>query len=156
MENIKLEFNQKTFLVLPNIKQKVLMACYNLLMMRNTDNAVINKDNAINNAKNKIIALEWYVPHYTPSITQQNILLNQIKKKIATELQYPETSVFMKKVNTQNFWNFELGVQEGIKVPKWIFLVFQQNDMHYNQNLSKETFYRIPVTSAQCIVGKLS
>ena len=58
-----------------------------LSLTRNTDNAVIYKGNAINNAKIKIDGIEWYVPQYTPSITQQNILMNQIMKKMATELQ---------------------------------------------------------------------
>ena len=38
---------------------------YKLTMTRNTDNAVLNKGMAINNAKNKINAIKWYVPHYT-------------------------------------------------------------------------------------------
>ena len=76
---------------------------YKLTLTRNTDNAVLNKGNAINNGKFKINAIEWYVPHYTPSITQQNKLKNQITKKMATELQYPERSVFMKEVNTHFF-----------------------------------------------------
>ena len=41
---------------------------YKLTLTRNTDNAVLNKANAINNGKVKINALEWYVPHYTPSV----------------------------------------------------------------------------------------
>ena len=36
---------------------------YKLTLTRNSDNAVLNKDNAINNAKIKINAIEWYVPH---------------------------------------------------------------------------------------------
>ena len=36
---------------------------------------------------------------------------------MTTELQYPERSVFMKEVNTQNFWTFALGTQEGINFP---------------------------------------
>ena len=36
---------------------------YKLTLIRNTDNAVLNKDNATNNAKIKINALEWYVTH---------------------------------------------------------------------------------------------
>ena len=36
---------------------------YKLTMTRNSDNAVLNKGNAINNAKTKINAVEWYVPH---------------------------------------------------------------------------------------------
>ena len=75
---------------------------YKKTLTRNTDNAVLNKDNAINNAKIKIIAIERYVPHYTPSIPQQTILLKQILSKTPTDLQYVKRSVFVKKVNTQN------------------------------------------------------
>ena len=107
---------------------------YNLTLTRNTDNAVLNKTNGINNGKNRINALEWYVPHYTPSIQQQSILSKQILNKTPTQIQYPERSVFMKEVNTQNFWTFELGTQEGINMPTWIFVAFQQNDRQHDQN----------------------
>ena len=126
---------------------------YKLTLTRITDNAVLNKGNEINNGKIKINAIEWYVPHYTPSITQQNILMNQIIKKMATEPKYPEKSVFMKEVNTQNFWTFELGTQKGINIPIWIFTVFRQSDREHDQNLNNDTFCRLPVTSAQCIIG---
>ena len=85
--------------------------CYKSTLTRNTDNAVLNKGDAANNGKIKINARDWYVPHCTPSIKQQNILMNQIIKKMATELHYPASFVFMKEVNTQNFWTFELGTQ---------------------------------------------
>ena len=65
---------------------------YKLTLTRNTDNAVLNKDNAVNNAKIKIYSIAWYVPHYTPSIQQQAILFKQITSKTPTELQYVERS----------------------------------------------------------------
>ena len=77
------------------------------------------KDNTINNAKIKINAIEWYVPHYTPSISDHAILSKQGLSKTPTEIQYVKRSVFMKEVKTQNLWTFELGTQEGIKVPIW-------------------------------------
>ena len=55
------------------------------------------------NAKIKINAIEWYVPHYIPSMSQQDILMKQIVNRIPTELQYVEKSVFVKELNTQNF-----------------------------------------------------
>ena len=122
-------------------------------MTRNTDNAVLNKGNAINIGKIKINALEWYVSHYTPSIQQQSILSKQILNKTPTQIQYPERSVFMKEVNTQNFWTFELGTQEGIKIPTWIIVAFQQNDRQHEQNLNNDTFVRLPVISAQVVIG---
>ena len=41
---------------------------YRLTLTRNTDNAVLNKNDATNNAKNKINGIKWYVPHYVPSL----------------------------------------------------------------------------------------
>ena len=126
---------------------------YKLTLTRNTDNAVLNKDNAINLGKIKIIAIEWYVPHYTPSIQQQSILSKQIINKTPTEIKYPERSVFMKEVNTQNFWTFELGTQEGINIPTWMFVAFQQNDRQHDQYLNNDTSVRLPVISAQVVIG---
>ena len=126
---------------------------YKLTLTRNTNNAVLNKDNPINIGRNKINAIEWYVPHYTPSMQQQSILSKQIINKTPTEIKYPERSVFMKEVNTQNFWTFELGTQEGINIPTWIFVGFQQNDRQNDQNLNNDTFVRLPVISAQVVIG---
>ena len=126
---------------------------YKLTLTRNTDNAVLNRGNAINNGKVKINAIEWYVPHYTPSMQQQSILSIQILNKTPTKIQYSEKSVFMKEVNTQNFWTFELGTQEGINIPTWIFVAFQQNDRQHDQNLNNDTFIRLPVISAQAVIG---
>ena len=126
---------------------------YKLTMTRNSDNAVLNKGNAINNGKIKINAIEWYVPHYTPSIQQQSILSKQILNKTPTQIQYTERSVFMKEVNTQNFWSFELGTQEGVNMPTWIFVAFQQNDRQHDQNLNNDSFVRLPVISAQVVIG---
>ena len=126
---------------------------FKLTLTRDSDNAVLNKDNAVANAKIKINALEWYVPHYIPSIHQQTILFKQIKDKTPTQLYYPERSIFMKEVIAQNFWTFELGTQEGINVPIWIIVGFQQMDRQDDQNLNNDTFVRLPVISAQCIIG---
>ena len=126
---------------------------YKLTLTRNTDNAVLNKDNAVINGRVKINSLDWYVPHYSQNLEEYTKIMNQTKKKTPTLLHYPERSVFMKEVKTQNLWTFELGTHEGINVPIWIFIAFQQNDRQNNQNLNNDTFYRPLVTSAQCIIG---
>ena len=126
---------------------------YKLTLTRNTDNAVLNKDNAVVNGRVKINSLDWYVSHYSPDLEDYIKLLTQIKKNTPTLLQYPERSVFMKEVNAQNLWVFELGTQECINVPIWIFVAFQQNDRQNDQNLNNDTFYRPLATSAQCIIG---
>ena len=90
---------------------------YKLTLTRNSDNAVLKKGDATILGKVKINAIEWFAPHCTASMSQQTLLSNPIVDKIPTELQYIERSVFMKEVNTQNLWNFELGTQEGTNVP---------------------------------------
>ena len=55
----------------------------------------------------------------------------------------------MKEVNTQNFWTFELRTQDGLNVPIWIVVGFQQRHTQDSQNLKSDTFYRPSVTSAQ-------
>ena len=113
----------------------------------------MNKTNATANGKIELNSIEWYVPHYTASLKEQVILVKQITDKIPTELPYAERSVFMKEVNTQNIWSFELGTQEGINVHIWIIVSFQQSDQQNDQNLNGVTFYRPPVTSPQCSIG---
>ena len=126
---------------------------YNLTLTRNSDNAVLNKTNATAFGKIKINSIEWYVRYYTASLKEQGILLKQITDKIPTELRYVERSVLMKEVNSQNLWSFETGTQKGVNVPIWIIVGFQQSDRQNDQNLNNDTFYRSPVTSAQCIIG---
>ena len=62
----------------------------------------MSKDNAINNDKIKIINIDLYVPLYTPSLSQEKIIMSQIVNKKPTELRYVESSVFMKEVKTQS------------------------------------------------------
>ena len=97
-----------------------------LVLTRNSDNSVLNKDKSIIIGKVKINIIELHVPHYTHSIPQQAILTKQFLSKTPTEFQYVERSVFLEEVYTQNFWSFELETQEGINIPIWIITSFQQ------------------------------
>ena len=126
---------------------------YKLTLTKNTVNAVLTKDNALNDAQTKNKAIECYVTHYTPSISNQAILFNQILSRTPTELQYVETSVFMEEVKIQNFGTFELRTQEAINVHLWNIVGFQQMDRQNSRILNNDTFNRAPVTSAQCIIG---
>ena len=126
---------------------------YKLTLTRNTDNAVLNKTATTNNAKVKINILDWYMPHYSPNLEEYNKLMNQSKKNSPTLHHYPEGSIFMKEVNTQNLSTFELGTQEGNNVPIWLFVAFQQNIRQNDQDLNNDTFCRLLVASAQCIIG---
>ena len=44
---------------------------YKLTLTRDKDNGIIHKAVGIADAKIKIDHIQWYVPHYTPSIQQQ-------------------------------------------------------------------------------------
>ena len=126
---------------------------YKLTLTRNKDEVFIDKVAGIADARIKIDHIHWYVAHYTPSIQQQNILSKQIFSKTPRELRYVQRSVFMKEVNNQNLWNLELGSQESMNVPIWIIIGFQQQDRQDSQNLNNDTFCRLPVVSAQCVIG---
>ena len=126
---------------------------YKLTLTRNKNDAVIDKAGGIAEARIKIDHIHWYVPHYTSSMQQQAVMSKQILNKTPTELRYVERSVFMKEVNNQNLWNFELGSHEYMNVPIWIIIGFQQRDRQDSQNLNNGTFCRLPVISAQCFIG---
>ena len=126
---------------------------YKLTLTRNKDEAVIEKVAGIADARIKINHVHWYVPQNTPSMSQQGIMSKQILNKLSTEFRYVERSVFMKEVNNQKLWNFELGSQENMNVPIWINLGFQQQDRQDSRNLNNDTFCRLPVVSAQCVIG---
>ena len=59
----------------------------------------------------------------------------------------------MKKVNTENFPTFEMGTQKSFKVPIWVYVAFQHMDRQNDQNLNNDTFVRLPVISAQVVIG---
>ena len=126
---------------------------YELTLTRNKDEAVIDEAVVIADARIKIDHIHWYVPHFTPSMSQQAIMSKEILNKTPTELRYVERSVFMKEVNNQNLWNFELGSQENMNVPIWIIIGFQQQDRQDSQNLNDDTFCKLPIVSAQCVIG---
>ena len=48
---------------------------YKLRLTRNKDDAVIDKAASIADARTKIDHIHWYVPHYTPSISQQSFFV---------------------------------------------------------------------------------
>ena len=126
---------------------------YKSTLTRNKGDAVLNKAEAIADARNKIDHIHWHVPYYTLSIPQQGILSEQILRKRPTEIRYIEQSVFMKEVNTKNLWNYELGSQKSMNVPICIIIGFQRPKRQDTQNLNNDTFCRLPVTSAQCIIA---
>ena len=60
---------------------------YKLTLTRNKDEAVVDKVAGIAEARIKIDHIHWYVPHYTPSMSQQAIMTKQILNKTPTRAQ---------------------------------------------------------------------
>ena len=126
---------------------------YEQTLTRIKDDSVVDKAAGIADARINIDYINWYVPHYTPSIQQQNISSKQVLSKRPIELRYVERSVFKKEVNIRNLLNVELESQESMNIPIWIVLGVQQGDRQDNRNLNNDFFCRLPVVSAQCFIG---
>ena len=133
---------------------------YKLTLQRNSDKHVLSLPAQANAAAKDALAgrviigdKSLYVPHYTPSTSNQNLMLGHIVSKNPTELTFIKTSVYMKDVTTENIWTFELGVGDGIHIHIYVIVGFLQRD-HFNQQHQKnDTFYRPSVVNAQCIIG---
>ena len=59
----------------------------------------------------------------------------------------------MKEVNTQNLWSFELGAHQNMNVPVRVIIGFQQRERQDSQKIANDTFCRLTITSAQCIIS---
>ena len=95
---------------------------YKLTLQRLSDDQVLSHV-AATNAANLALAgslfindISWFVPQYTPNISQK-LILEYIVSRAATQLTYIKGSSYSKDVTTENYWIFELGVQSGIDVP---------------------------------------
>ena len=85
-KNVKGKFHLRIMLTdvfgFANYQQKATYGIgYKLTLKSNKDEAVIDKAGGIADSRFKIDLIHWYVPHYTPSIQQQNILSKQIISK---------------------------------------------------------------------------
>ena len=85
-----------------NIKKRSTYGLGYKLTLTRKDEAALDKDAGVDDARLKIDRIYWYVPHYTPSIQQQGILSQLISIKTLMEIRYIERSVFKKEVTNQN------------------------------------------------------
>ena len=72
---------------------------YSLTLKRNNNNDPIIRDNGVDAAKIVIKDISWYIPHYVPSLENQQLVMDQILDKDPTEIFYTERTVFRKDVN---------------------------------------------------------
>ena len=102
----------------------------------------------------------WYIPHYVPSIENQQLVMDQILYKDPTELSYTERNIFRKDVNTNSSWTFELGNaggscrgSSGIESPTFVIVGFQARNKIDSQVHDNAVFDRLPISNAVCKIG---
>ena len=125
---------------------------YSLTLKRNNNNDPIIRDNGVDAAKINIKDISWYIPHYTPSMENQQLVMDQILDKDPTELYYIERVVFRKDVNTNNNWTFELG-NSGESTPTFVIVGFQARNKIDSQTHDNAIFDRLPISNAVCKIG---
>ena len=125
---------------------------YTLTLKRNNNNDPIIRDNGVDAAKINIKDISWYIPHYIPSMENQQLVMDQILDKDPTELYYMERIVFRKDVNTNNNWTFELG-NSGESTPTFVIVAFQARNKIDSQTHDNAIFDRLPISSGVCKIG---
>ena len=103
-------------------------------------------------AKVVVKDISWYIPHYVPSLENQQLVLNQILFKDPAELFYTEHTVFRKDVNTNNNWTFELGNSRE-STPTFVIVGFQARNKTDSHTHDNATFDRLSVSNAVCKIG---
>ena len=125
---------------------------YSLTLKRNNNNDPIIRDNGVDAAKIDIKDISWCIPHYTPSMENQQLVMDQILDKDPTETFYTERTVFRKDVNTNNSWTIELG-NSGESTPTYVVVGFQARNKIDSQTHDNAIFDRLPVSNAVCKIG---
>ena len=61
-----------------------------------------------------IFYVRWYVQHFTPNVSEQNIVIGQLISTSATKLAYIKRTASNKDVSTKNIRTFELEVKKEL------------------------------------------
>ena len=57
----------------------------------------------------------------------------------------------MKDLNNQTAWNIKIGSKEIMNVAICIIIKIQHRDRQDSRNLNNDTFFKLPVSFAQCL-----
>ena len=129
---------------------------YTLTLKRNTNNDAILRSVRVDVAKKVIKDIGWYIPHYVPSVENQQLVMDQILNKDPTELSYTGRIIFRKDVNTNSNWTFELGNaggSSGKESPTFVIVGFQARNKIDSQVHDNAVFDRLPISNAVCKIG---
>ena len=129
-------------------KEKVTYGLgYTLFLKRNKINDPIMKGNGVDAAKIVIKDIGWHIPHFTPSLENQQTMTYQLLNKNPTELYYMERIIFRKDVNTNKNWTFDLG-NSGKSTPTFLIVGFQARNEIDSQTHDNAKFDRLPISNA--------
>ena len=135
------------------IKKKVTWGwVYTLTLKRKYNNDPIIRTAVVDAEKIVIKDIDWYIPHFTPSLENQQFVMDQLLNKDPTQLYYMELIVFIKDVNTNNYWTFDLG-NSGESTPLFVIVGFQDRIKLDSQTHDNAIFDRFPISNA---VGKIA
>ena len=125
---------------------------YTLTLKRNNNNDPIIRTAGVDAANIYIKEIGWYIPHFTPSLENQQIIMDQSLNKDPTELYYMERVVFRKDVNTNNNWTFELG-NSGESTPTFVIVGYQARKKIDSKTHDNAIFDHLPISNAVCKIG---
>ena len=126
---------------------------YTLTLKRNNNNDAILRSVGVDAAKVVIKDIGWYIPHYVPSLENQQFVMDQIFNKDPAELSYTERIIFRKDVNTNSNWTFELGNSNNESCPTFVIVGFQARNKIDSQVHDNAVFDRLPISNAVCKIG---
>ena len=126
---------------------------YTLTLKRNNNNDAILRSVGVDAAKVVIKDIGWYIPHYVPSLENQQFVMDQILNKDPTELSYTERIIFRKDVNTNSNRTFELGNSNNESCPTFVIVGFQARNKIDSQVHDNAVFDRLPISNAVCKIG---
>ena len=113
---------------------------YKLTLTKKSNDAVLNKSEQNDIARNEIKNIHCYIPHYTPSISLQGISSKQILYRTHTEFRYNERSVFMKDVISQKYGLSNQDLDKKLWFLLLLFVIFNNKIGQTLQNSNNDTF----------------
>ena len=87
---------------------------YTLTLKRNTNNDAILRANGTDAAKIDIKDISWYIPHYVPSLENQQLVMNQFQIKIQLSCFIPNVQSLEKMLTQIRIGHLNLATQVEI------------------------------------------